>query len=96
LILSFVFFYQPNEVDLEDTNLSLSETENVLFFGTGNGLVELDPHNIWDRGSVDVASQVLEGLFEHDLSDPDLAVIPNLALDHGTWIGNRYTVELKH
>jgi ABC-type transport system substrate-binding protein len=95
VILSFAFFYQPNEVAIEETPLSLSDTENVLFFGTGNGLEELDPHNIWDRGSTDVVSQVVEGLFEYDADDPDMRVIPNLALDHGTWIGNRYTVELK-
>ncbi|MHA1212507.1 MAG: ABC transporter substrate-binding protein, partial [Candidatus Heimdallarchaeota archaeon] len=39
--------------------------------------------------------QVVEGLFAYNLSDPKMGVIPNLALDYGTWSGNNYTVDLK-
>ena len=34
-------------------------------------------------------------MFGHDFSDPDLGIITKLAVDYGTWDGNRYTVDLK-
>ncbi len=95
MIFSFSsFFNQPSGLKIEEENLSLSEEEQVLYFGTGAELQELDPHNMYDAGSINVVSQIVEGLFEHDLSDPDLAIIPNLAASHGTWDGNKYTVQL--
>jgi peptide/nickel transport system substrate-binding protein len=94
MIFSFSNFNQPNELKNEEKNPSLSEEEQVLYFGTGSEMIELDPHNIWDSASLNVVSQIVEGLFEHDLSDPDLAIVPNLAAAHGTWNGNKYTVNL--
>ncbi len=34
-------------------------------------------------------------MFGYDFSDPNLAIIPKLAADYGTWDGNRYTVDLR-
>jgi len=95
VILLFAFSYQPQEVAFEETNLSLSQAENVLFLGTSLQIRDLDPLNAWDFGSFDVIEQVAEGLFGHDFSDPDLGIIPKLAVDYGTWAGNIYTVDLK-
>jgi len=94
MFFSLSILNQPSGLKFEENNPSLSEEEQVLFFGTASEMVELDPHNIWDAGSLNVVSQIVEGLFEHDLSDPNLAIIPNLAATHGTWDGNRYTVNL--
>ena len=56
----------------------------TLVFGTMYGPVDLDPQVAWDSASIDAIDQVCEGLFAYNLSDPELAIIPNLALS-GTW-----------
>ncbi|MGB5911074.1 MAG: ABC transporter substrate-binding protein [Promethearchaeia archaeon] len=68
-----------------------------LVFGTRYGLSELDPLNTWDYDSWNVFDQVLEGLFAHDLSHPEMEIIPRLAADFGTWSpdGLTYTVTLR-
>jgi len=97
LILLFAFSYQLGEFDIAETSpvLSQAETYNVLYLGTEDELRDLDPLNAWDFGSFDVIEQVAEGLFGHNFSDPDLGIIPKLAAGYGTWVGNRYTVDLK-
>lgn len=95
MILLFAFVYQPKEVNIEDSNLSLSQTEKILFVGTGSELQNLDPILAYEVGSFHVIDQVAEGLFGYDYYDPNLAIIPILAADYGTWDGNTYTVELK-
>ena len=66
-------------------HLSSKPIGQVLFkVGVSSGPQDLDPHNAWHSTSFDVIDQVCEGLFAHDLNDPDLAIIPNLALS-GTW-----------
>jgi len=68
----------------------------VFIVGVMNGPFDLDPQYAWDRASFDVIDQVAEGLFAHDLSDPDLAIIPRLALS-GVWNFNatEFTVILR-
>ncbi|MHA1220856.1 MAG: ABC transporter substrate-binding protein, partial [Candidatus Heimdallarchaeota archaeon] len=68
---------------------------STLTFGVRNGPSDIDPQVTWDEYSFAVIDQVVEGLFAYNLSDPKMGVIPNLALDYGTWSGNNYTVDLK-
>jgi ABC-type transport system substrate-binding protein len=53
--------------------------------GTLEGPSDLDPIHSWDSGSNDVIEQVCEGLYQYNLTDPDLGIIPMLASDYGTW-----------
>ena len=70
--------------------------QTSLVYGTMYGPVDLDPQVAWDSASIDAIDQVCEGLFAYDLSDPSLALIPNLALS-GTWnpAGTEFTVILR-
>jgi len=56
----------------------------TLVYGTMYGPVDLDPQVAWDSASIDAIDQVCEGLFAYNLSDPETAIIPNLALT-GIW-----------
>ncbi len=81
-----------------EKNLELSNQENNIFkliYGTSAGPPSLDPQDSWDSASMAVIDQVCEGLFGYNLSDPDLAIIPKLASDNGTWNGENYTVPLR-
>ncbi len=83
---------------LIDEHLKLSNQEDDIFkliYGTMLGPYDLDPQDSWDSASFNVIDQVCEGLFGYNLSDPDLAVIPKLASDNGTWNGENYTVPLR-
>ncbi|MHA1508344.1 MAG: ABC transporter substrate-binding protein, partial [Promethearchaeota archaeon] len=66
-------------------------------FGTSTGPSDLDPVRSWDSGSNDVIEQVCEGLYQYNLSDPNLGIIPVLAADFGTWdvTGKHFTVPLR-
>jgi ABC-type transport system substrate-binding protein len=66
-------------------------------FGTLGGPTNLDPHNAFDYNSYDVIDQVIETLFACDLSDPELNIIPRLALDYGIWSndGLKYRIPLR-
>jgi len=55
-----------------------------LVVGTSSDPVDLDPQVARDSASIDAIDQVCEGLFAYDLSDPEMAIIPNLAFS-GTW-----------
>jgi len=65
-------------------------------FGVMYGPVDLDPQVAWDSASINVIDQVCEGLFAYDLSDPELTIIPNLALS-GSWnpAATEFTVILR-
>ena len=80
---------------LPGIQLTAPET-NVLIVGTGSGPVDLEILNAWDSASNDVIRQCVEGLFMIDYTDPDLARIPVLAMDEGTWNSNvSWTVNLR-
>jgi peptide/nickel transport system substrate-binding protein len=72
------------------------EDDVVLVVGTKYGPIDLDPQVAWDSASIDTIDQVCEGLFAYNLSDPDSAIIPNLALS-GTWnpAATEFTVILR-
>ena len=72
----------------------------VLVYGTMEGPADLDPMDAWDSASSDVHDQVVEGLFAYDLTDPSLAIVPQLAADFGAWSTNGlgqpvYTIDLR-
>jgi len=71
-----------------------SRTLNV---GTVYGQWDLDPINSYDSVSKDVIEQVCEGLYMYNLSDPNLGIVPRLALDYGIWdsSGTRFTITLR-
>ncbi|UYP43840.1 hypothetical protein NEF87_000125 [Candidatus Lokiarchaeum ossiferum] len=74
-----------------------------LIYGTSSLVVDLDPQYAWDSASIAHINQVCEGLFSYDLTDPNLAIQPQLAKAFGVWgtestiNGTKYsyTVELK-
>jgi peptide/nickel transport system substrate-binding protein len=70
--------------------------KNTLVYGTMYGPIDLDPQYAWDSASIDVIDQVTEGLFAYNLTDPDLAIIPQLA-SSGTWnpAATEFTVILR-
>ncbi|MHA1241046.1 MAG: Loki-CTERM sorting domain-containing protein [Promethearchaeota archaeon] len=81
----------------DEIHLSSNPMQQVLFkVGISYGPSDLDPHNAWDLNSFYVIDQVCEGLFVHNLSEPENPIIPNLALS-GTWnpAGTEYTCILR-
>lgn len=75
----------------------IDQTSEILTIGTGTLIFNLDPQNAWDSSSIEVISQVCEGLFEYDSNDSEYAIIPRLAASLGTWNSEatEYTVQLK-
>ena len=65
--------------------------------GTLEGPSDLDPIHSWDSGSNDIIEQACEGLYQYNVSSPDLEIIPMLASDYGTWdvTGKHFTVPLR-
>ena len=52
---------------------------NVLVFGTAANIPDLDPHAAYDSASIDVFDQVIERLYDFDLTDPYYGIVPVLA-----------------
>ena len=77
-ITGLILYFLPSEPEVPFSD------KGTLVFGTMYGPVDLDPQVAWDSASIDAIDQVCEGLFAYNLSDPELAIIPNLALS-GTW-----------
>ena len=69
----------------------------TFVFGTSSGPSDLDPVRSWDSASNDVIEQVCEGLYQYNISDPNLPIYPVLAADFGTWdsTGTKFTVPLR-
>ena len=61
------------------------ENDPTVIYGLGWDNYEIDPLRAWDANTYAVIDQITEGLFALDLSDPQMAIIPRLALDFGTW-----------
>ena len=74
-----------------------TEEKITLRAGTDNELYDLDPVLSWHSMSNDVILQVCEGLYQYNLSDPNLGIIPMLASDYGMWdiTGTEFTVPLR-
>ncbi len=66
-------------------NVMAGEKDDTMFYGCGYLVHDLDPQHAWDSASIDVIDQVCEGLFGYNLSDPELAIVPVLSKDMGTW-----------
>lgn len=84
----------PNDPNSYPVEVSYN---GILNYGVRSLVVDLDPHQAWDSTSIDLISQVCEGLFKYDLSDPEMNIIPALAADYGSWNydGTTYTVDLR-
>ena len=69
----------------------------TIVFGVMYGPDFLDPHNAWDSASIDVINQVLEGLVDVDIADPNYPIIPRLAtaLPSISTDGKEYTFTLR-
>ncbi|MFX1409467.1 MAG: ABC transporter substrate-binding protein [Promethearchaeota archaeon] len=52
-----------------------------LVFGTTNDPMDLDPHLCWPTSGEDVISQICEGLYKFDVTDPAYPLLPILATD---------------
>src|SRR5271157_524156 len=69
----------------------------VLIYGTSSGPLTLDPMWAWDSASEDVIDQVYEGLYQYNLTNPSLPVVPWLATDMGNWTTDKmnFTVTIR-
>ncbi|MFX1480067.1 MAG: ABC transporter substrate-binding protein [Promethearchaeota archaeon] len=83
----------------DDFNITVRNASPAIPFvyGVKSGPLGLDPHYVWDLASQKVLDQVCEGLYTYNLSDPELTIIPNLAVSHGSWSLDalNYTVPLR-
>lgn len=75
-----------------------TEKNQSLNYGVKSFTLELDPQVAHDSSSMDIIDQVCEGLFGYNLTHPEMAIIPVLAENLGTWNAHatEYTVYLKH
>lgn len=69
----------------------------TIIYGLGYDPYQIDPLHAYDINAFAVIDQIAEGLFAYDLSHPNMAIIPRLALDFGTWSfdGLSYIVDLR-
>jgi len=94
-------FTEEDQIFYEENLVSSDQGEEIfkLIFGTEAGPDNLDPQNSWSPNSFNVINQVCEGLFTHNLTDPNLSIIPNLATSKGSWLVNDtdtwYTISLR-
>ena len=82
----------------DDSNLNSQGIYTKEFvLGISSGPYDLEPQFAWDSSSSAVIDQVCEGLYKYNLSDPDHAIIPNLATAFGTWSSDKknYTIPLR-
>ncbi|TKJ24689.1 MAG: hypothetical protein CEE42_09755 [Promethearchaeota archaeon Loki_b31] len=77
--------------------VSAPPIEQSLVFGTYYGITDLDPHYAYDTPSNKVIKQVVEHLYQFNISDLDLPIIPWLASDFPIISpdGTEYTITLR-
>jgi len=77
--------------------VSAPPMDQSLVLGTISGPVHLDPHYAYDTSSNKVINQVVEHLYQFNISDSDLPIIPWLASDFPTISpnGTEYTITLR-
>jgi peptide/nickel transport system substrate-binding protein len=77
--------------------VSAPPIEQSLVFGTYYGITDLDPHYAYDTSSNKVINQVVEHLYQFNISDSDLPIIPWLASDFPTISpdGTEYIITLR-
>ena len=78
-----------------DITIVPPDQPSSVIYGTMYGPEDSDPQYMWDSASFDYAFNVWEGLFAYNLSDPDVPMVPRLATDFGTWVGNNLTLNLR-
>jgi peptide/nickel transport system substrate-binding protein len=71
-----------------------SLTSDTIIYGTGRLQSYVEPTHVWDSASYNVIDQVAEALFNYDLTDPDLPLVPILATSLGTWSNNDLTLTI--
>ncbi|GAH28932.1 unnamed protein product, partial [marine sediment metagenome] len=89
-----------NEESIQSGSVTIAmrpENDPTVIYGVSYDPFEIDPLRAWDTTTYAIIDQVAEGLFAYDLSDDQLAIIPRLATDFGTWSpdGLSYTVDLR-
>lgn len=106
-IIGFILFLNlislNSSSSFQSTNSLESASDSAddpLIFGTTSLDYDIDPvlaSNIWYETSSDIADQVWEGLYAHNLGDPGLRIVPRLAADCGVWRsdGLMYDVNLR-
>ena len=89
---------------LNTMEVAAADDVPIMVYGTSRLVVDIDPHYCWDSASTNMIEQIMEGLFCYDLTDTNLAYVPCLAKDYGTWEEGddgfhgkqwKYTVDLK-
>lgn len=68
---------------------------NYLLFGTTVGPEDIDPATCYDTGGSDVVTQVVEGFYKFNLSDPGHPIVPVLATDLPVLNGKVLTINLR-
>ena len=73
------------------------KTQDLVFGAVSGNIVWLDPHMSYDTASNDVIDQIVEQLYQFNLSDPSFGMIPWLATDFPTISPNglEYTISLR-
>ena len=71
--------------------------EIPFIYGIGGTPTGFDPLVVYDGSSGEVLVNHLEGLFGYDYSDPVLGLLPQLAVDMGSWSadGTEWTIGLR-
>lgn len=94
-LLCFMITTGDNMVRAEETNPSANDI--TLNYGMLGSYFELDPLRAYDRASMRVIDQTVERLFQYNLSDVNLGIIPGLASSMGIWSTDNlnYTVSLR-
>ncbi len=98
LLIPFSFFLASNTeiANVNSDSLQISQG-STLIFGTTRSPIHMDPHYSWDTGSNNVIDQVVEQLYQFDISDPNLPIVPWLASAMPTISpdGTEYIIPLK-
>ena len=69
--------------------------DKILLFGTTVGPTDIDPANCYDTGGSDVITQVCEGLYKFNLSDPAHDIVPVLATELPELQGLNLSIDLR-
>lgn len=75
-----------------------TQTSGTTFiYGTDSGPIDIDTANAYDQASYDVLTQICEQLYQYNMSDPTLPIIPWLASEMPiiTNNGTEYTINLR-
>lgn len=96
-ILLGVLLVAPSLLSVDATSTApKAQQTDTLIVGQTRGPVDLDCVFAWDSASSATYDQCIEGLFQYDLTDPDLAILPVLASADGTWLDNKtYKVPIR-